>query len=189
MESQQDAEISRLLSAWSDGDLGARDQLIPLVYSELRAIAKRQLHQERADHTLQPTAIVSELYLRLVRQRRVQWRHRREFYGVAAGLVRRILVDYARKRLAVRRGQAEPRVSFDEAFRVQDMKDSSILALHEALEALEQVDPRGAKVVELHAFVGFRFDEIAEVLKIGRATALRDWEHARLWLRRYLTNS
>ncbi len=188
MESH-DAEISRLLSAWSDGDVGARDRLIPLVFDELRAIARRQLRRERVGHTLQPTAIVNELYLRLVAQQKVQWRHRSEFYGVASTLVRRILVDHTRKRQAVRRGQAAPMASFEEALGVPIPEDSSILDLDEALEALGQVDPRGAKVVELHAFGGLSFEEIAEVLKVGRATALRDWSHARLWLRRYLTPS
>lgn len=189
MESH-DAEISRLLSAWSDGDLGARDRLVPLVFDELRTIARRQLRQERVGHTLQPTAIVNELYLRLVSQKQVQWRHRSEFYGVASTLIRRILVDHARKRQAARRGgQAVPMVSFEEALGVPLPEDSSILAVDEALEALSRADPRGAKVVELHAFGGLSFEEIAEVLKISRATALRDWNHAKLWLRRYLTRS
>ena len=189
MESR-DAEISRLLFAWSEeGDLGARDRLIPLVFDELRAIARRELRRERANHTLQPTAIVNELYLRLADQRKVQWRHRREFYGVASTLIRRILVDHARKRQAARRGQAVPMVSFEEALGVPIPEDSSIVDLDEALEALGRVDPRGAKVVELHAFGGLSFDEIAEALKIGRATALRDWNHAKLWLRRHLTRS
>ena len=186
MESH-DAEISRLLCAWSDGDPEARDRLIPLVLAELRAIANRQMKHEQAGHTLQPTAIVNELYLRLVNQKQVQWRHRSEFFGVASTLIRRILVDHARKRRAARRGPAELKVSFDEALGVPAMEDSSILALDEALKALKEVDSRGAQVVELHAFGGLSFEEVAEVLKIGRATALRDWNHARLWLRRYLS--
>lgn len=188
MESH-DAEISRLLSAWSDGDHGARDRLVPLVFDELRAIARRQLLKERHGHTLQATAIVNELYLRLVAQQKVQWRHRTEFYGIASKLIRRILVDHARKRKAVRRGSAPPMASFNEALGVPVPEDSSIVDLDKALEALGQVDPRGADVVELHAFGGLSFEEVAEVLKIGRATALRDWNHARLWLRRHLTGS
>ncbi len=182
-----DQEISRLLGAWSDGDLEARDRLIPLVFDELRAIARRQYERERSDHTLQPTAVVNELYLRLAAQRRVQWRHRPEFFAVAADLIRRILVDHARKRQAVKRGEGEPTVILDEALGLPAMKDPMLLALDQGLKALAGVDPRGGRVVVLHAFGGLTFHEIAEMLGVGRATVTRDWKHARLWLRRYLT--
>lgn len=181
-----DHEISELLCAWSDGDLDARERLLPLVYDELRAIAGHQFGMEPAGHTLQPTAVVNELYLRLAAQKRVQWRHRRQFFGVASKLIRRILVDHARKRRAARRGHGIPRVSFDEALGVAELDDTMLLGLDEALEGLARADPRGAQVVELHAFGGLTFEEIAEVLRVGRATVLRDWKHARLWLRRYL---
>lgn len=180
-------DISRLLSAWSDGDRAARDELMPLVYDQLRGIAQRQWDLERADHTLQPTAVVNELYMRLVSQKRVQWRHRQEFFAVAARLVRRILVDHARKRHALKRGQGEPKVVFDEALGLPHMEDPMLLALDEALTAYAEIDDRGSQVVEMHAFTGLTFDEIASVLKVGRATVLRDWKFAKLWLRRRLT--
>lgn len=181
-----DQEISRLLAAWSDGDRGARDELMPLVYDQLRGIAQRQWEMERDDHTLQPTAVVNELYMRLAKQKQVQWRHRREFFAVAARLVRRILVDHARKRRAAKRGDGEPKVVFDESLGLTEMEDPTLLALDDALTAYAEFDERGSRVVEMHAFGGLTFDEIADVLKVGRATVLRDWKHARLWLRRRL---
>ncbi|MCG8459872.1 MAG: ECF-type sigma factor, partial [Holophagales bacterium] len=131
-----DPEISRLLGAWSDGDLDARDRLIPLVFEELRSIARRQYQMEPSGHTLQPTAVVNELYMRLASQKQVQWRHRPEFFSVAAKLVRRILVDHARRRRAAKRGQGEPRVVFDEALGLPEMEDPMLIALDEGLEAL-----------------------------------------------------
>ncbi|MEM1181920.1 MAG: ECF-type sigma factor [Acidobacteriota bacterium] len=181
-----DSDISRLLTSWTDGDAGARDQLMPLVFDELRTIAKRQYQNERDDHTLQPTAIVNELYMRLAAQKKVQWRHRREFFSVAARLVRRILVDHARKRAASKRGDGEPRVVFDEALGLPAMEDPMLVALDECLNELSQLDERGARIVELHAFTGLTFEEISELLNISRATVMRDWKHARLWLRRAL---
>ena len=181
-----DQEISRLLSAWSEGDLGARDRLIPLVFDELRAIAGRHYQLERREHTLQPTAVVNELYVRLAAQRNVQWRHRREFFAVAARLIRRILVDHARRLQAAKRGRGATRVAFDEALGLPTMEDPMLLALDQALNALAEADPRGARVVELHAFGGLKFHEIADMLRVSRATVMRDWRHARLWLRRQL---
>ncbi|MEM8993463.1 MAG: ECF-type sigma factor [Acidobacteriota bacterium] len=181
-----DSDISRLLTSWTDGDADARDQLMPLVFDELRTIAKRQYKNERDDHTLQPTAIVNELYMRLAAQKKVQWRHRREFFSVAARLVRRILVDHARKRTASKRGDGEPRVVFDEALGLPALEDPMLVALDESLNDLAEVDGRGAKIVELHAFTGLTFDEIAGLLDVSRATVMRDWKHARLWLRRAL---
>ena len=181
-----DPDISRLLSSWSDGDAAARDALIPLVFDELRGIAQRQYQMERSDHTLQPTAIVNELYMRLAAQKRVQWRHRREFFAVAARLIRRILVDHARRRRASKRGDGEPKIVFDEALGLPVMEDPMLLALDHALRSLAGVDARGARIVELHAFTGLTFEEIAEVVEVSRATVMRDWKHARLWLRRAL---
>lgn len=179
-------DISRLLVAWSDGDEGARDRLIPLVMGELRTIARRQWDQERQGHTLQPTALVNELYMKLLNQHKVQWHNRREFFAVSARLVRRILVDHARKRHAAKRGGGEPLLSFDETIGLPPTDDPMLLKLDDALDAYGEADPRGAKVVELHAFGGLTFDEVAATLGIGRATVLRDWKHARLWLRRAL---
>ena len=181
-----DPDISRLLNSWTEGDVEARDRLMPLVFDELRAIAKRQYQNERSDHTLQPTAIVNELYMRLRAQKKVQWRHRREFFAVAARFVRRILVDHARKRAASKRGDGEPRIVFDETLGLPALEDPMLLALDDALRDLADVDERGARIVELHAFTGLTFEEISELLDVSRATVMRDWKHARLWLRRAL---
>lgn len=181
----RDNEVSQLLQEWNRGDTGARDQLISLVFDDLREIARRHFDREIPGHTLQPTALVNELYVRLKKQRSVQWRNRKEFFAVSAKMIRRILVDHARKRRAAKRGDGGPKVSFDEAFGgVVD--DPQLIALDDALQGLEKVDPRGCQVVELHAFGGLSFDEIAEVLKVARSTTLRDWKHAKLWLRREL---
>lgn len=181
-----DSDISRLLNSWTEGDLEARDRLMPLVFDELRVIAQRQYQNERADHTLQPTAIVNELYMRLAAQKKVQWRHRREFFAVAARFVRRILVDHARRRGASKRGDGEPRVVFDETLGLPALEDPMVIALDEALNDLAEVDERGARIVELHAFTGLTFEEISDMLELSRATVMRDWKHARLWLRRAL---
>ncbi len=183
--SARDDDITQLLQAWNDGDIQARDQLIPLVFDDLRRIAQQHFDRQNAANTLQPTALVSELYVKLQGQRRVQWRNRKEFYAISARMIRRILVDYARKRRAAKRGDGGPKISFDEAFGIS-IEEPELLALDDALKDLESIDPRGSRVVELHAFAGLRFDEIAEVLSIARSTALRDWKHARLWLRRHL---
>lgn len=182
-------EVTRLLQAWSDGDEHARDRLIPLVFDELRQIARRQYSLERADHTLRPTALVNELYMRFVEQRTVQWRNRREFFAVAARLIRRILVDHARRHRAARRGGGGPKILFDEALGLPIMEEPRLLELDDALKDLESKDPRGSRVVELHAFGGLSFDEIAEVLEVSRITTLRDWKHAKLWLRRQLSQT
>ena len=179
-------DVTRLLQAWSGGDAEARDQLIPLVFDELRRIASFQLDRENAGHTLQPTALVHELYLKLVDQRSVRWKSRSDFFAIAATLIRRILVDHARKRRAAKRGSDGVKIAFDEALGLPEVQDPSILALDEALQALEKVDPRGSRVVELHAFAGLQHEEIAEVLSISRSTVIRDWNHAKLWLRREL---
>ena len=179
-------EISRLLQAWNRGDKGARDRLMPLVFDELHEIARRQYEKEKPGHTLQPTAIVSELYLKLVRQERVQWQNRQEFFAIAAKLVRRILVDHARRRQAAKRGSDAPKIAFDEALGVPNLDDPALIALDEALKDLESTDPRGSRVVELHAFGGLTFEEIAQAMNLARGTVFRDWKHARLWLRREL---
>lgn len=180
-------DLTDLLRAWSRGNQDARDELMPLIYNDLRSIAARQLRDERPDHTLQPTAVVNELYLRLQAQRRVKWDSRRDFFAVAAKLVRRILVDHARKRRAGRRGGGNVlRVSVDQAVGLPVERAPEILALDDALEALEGHDARGSQIVELHIFGGLTFTEIADVLGVSEATVYRDWNHARLWLRRHL---
>ena len=181
------SDVTRLLHAWSEGDPGARDRLIPLVFDELRRIARHQLQKERLDHTLQPTALVNELYLRLVNQKDVQWESRRDFFAMSATLIRRVLVDYARRHKAKKRGSGGPKISLDEALGVPDSGDPDLLALDDALKALEKIDPRGSRIVELHVFTGLGYREIAEVLDISRSTVVRDWTHAKLWLRRELS--
>ncbi len=178
-------DISDLLRAWNDGETGARDRLMPLVFDQLREIARQHYERESPGHTLQPTALVNELYMKLGRQRNVQWHNRKEFFAIAAKMIRRILVDHARRRRAAKRGDGGPKISFDEALGLT-VEEPILIALDDALKDLEKIDPRGSRVVELHAFSGLKFVEIAEVLGVARSTVLRDWKHARLWLRRQL---
>ncbi len=179
-------EITRLLNAWGDGDSDARDRLIPLVFDDLRQIARRQFEREKPGHTLQPTAIVNELYLKLLHQRQVNWESRRDFFAVSAELIRRILVDHARKRQAKKRGGDGPKIALDEALGVSGEPDPALIALDDALESLAELDPRGSRVVELRIFAGLTLEEIAEILQVARSTVIRDWNHATLWLRREL---
>jgi RNA polymerase sigma factor (TIGR02999 family) len=177
--------ITDLLLKWSGGDATALEQLMPLVYDELRRLAGRYLRRERDNHSLQPTALVNEAYLRLVDQK-VEWQSRAQFYGLAARVMRNILVDHARSRQAAKRGGEQFRVSFDSDR--QGSTDSGIkfLAVHEALERLAIFDAQKAQIVELRFFGGLSIEETAEVLGIGHATVERDWKLARAWLRREL---
>lgn len=178
------AAITELLIAWSDGRRDALDDLMPVVYEDLRRIAAGYMRRERSGHPLQPTALVSEAYLRLVDQRRVQWRNRAHFFGVAAGMMRRILVDTARRRRAERRGGDWERVTltgFDVAANEPGLVD--VLALHEALERLAVFDPQQARIVELRYFAGLTIEEAAEVVGVSEATVAREWTIAKAWLR------
>ena len=177
--------ITDLLLKWSSGDATALEQLMPLVYDELRRLAGRYLRRERDNHSLQPTALVNEAYLRLVDQK-VEWQSRAQFYGLAARVMRNILVDHARSRQAAKRGGEQFRVSFDSDR--QGSTDSGIkfLAVHEALERLAIFDAQKAQIVELRFFGGLSIEEAAEVLGIGHATVERDWKLARAWLKREL---
>lgn len=175
-----------MLGDWSRGNRSALNQLLPLVYAELRRIAARQLRGERANHTLQPTALVNEVYLRLVDQRQVDWHNRAHFFGVAAMVMRRILVDHARRHRAGKRGEGLQCVSIDEARDVAASNEIPILALDEALGRLEEVDSDLAKIVELRAFGGLSVEEAAHVLNVSPSTAKRDWRAARAWLNREL---
>ena len=160
---------------------------MPLVYSELRRLASNYLRRERQGHTLQPTALVNEAYLRLVEQRSANWQNRTQFYGIAAKLMRRILVDHARLKHAEKRGGAEQqRLSITSAGDLSRKPDLDVLALHEALEKLAAVDPQQECIVELKFFGGLSIEETAEVMKLGHATVERDWKMARAWLRRQL---
>lgn len=177
-------EVTQLLVAWGQGDQAARDLLIPLVYQELRRLAHRYMTGERPEHTLQTTALVNEAYLRLVDCRRVRWQNRAHFFAVSAGLMRRILVDYARSRNYQKRGAGAHPISLDENLDLSPQKSASLVAIDEALDALAAFDPRKSKVVELKFFGGLTTEEIGQVLHVSPQTVLRDWKLARSWLLR-----
>jgi RNA polymerase sigma-70 factor (ECF subfamily) len=180
--------VTQLLVDWSNGDQSALDRLMPVVYDELRRLAGNYLRRERAGHTLQPTALVNEAYMRLVDQRQARWQNRAQFFGVAAQLMRRILVDHARVRQAQKRGGSEQeQLSLSEAERLGEKPDIDLLALHEALNELALIDEQQARIVELRFFGGLTIEETAEVLGISHATVERDWTLARAWLRRELS--
>ncbi|HEV7670139.1 MAG TPA: sigma-70 family RNA polymerase sigma factor [Thermoanaerobaculia bacterium] len=181
--------ITQLLVQWSSGDQEAAQQVLPLVYEKLRGIASRQLRLERADHTLQPTAIVHEAYLRLVEQAGLDWPSRSHFFAFAARLIRRILVDYARHRNRAKRGGLSQKVTLHEMANLALEKSTDLAALDEALSTLERVDPRKAAVVELKFFGGLTLDEIAGELKVSPETVSREWRRARAWLYRELKTS
>jgi RNA polymerase sigma factor (TIGR02999 family) len=180
-------EITQLLLDWSDGDRAALDRLMPLVFEELRRMARRHLDGENARHTLQPTALVSEVYLRLVDRRKVQWRNQAHFFGFAAQLMRRILVDYARSRQAAKRGKGSRPVSIEALIDLPERRDLEVLLVDEALTALAREDERQARVVELRFFAGLNNEQIGEVLGISPTTVKREWATARLWLLRELS--
>ena len=174
--------VTRLLLDWSDGDEHARDEMLPLVYDELRRVAAGYLLRERRDHTLQPTALVHEAYLRLVDQRQVNWKNRAQFVGLAAVMMRRILVNHARDRAAGKRGGEMQKVPLSDADEPTKPQDVDVIVLHEALEQLNAVDSRKSRIVELKFFGGLTTNEIAEVLQLSPATVERDWSFARAWL-------
>jgi RNA polymerase sigma factor (TIGR02999 family) len=180
--------ISGLLRAWCKGDLRARDNLLPLVYLELRRCAASYLRRERPDHTLQPTALVHETYLRLTRQDRIAWQNRAQFFGVAAQMMRRILVDHARERHAAKRPGAALRVALSDRIAARQ-PDCEILILDEALQELTLLDPRQGQIVEMRYFAGMSEQEVAEVLSISRSTVTREWQTARAWLYRRMTRT
>ncbi len=180
-------QITRLLLAWGNGDQAALEELMPLVYDELRKVAARHLRRQRPGHTLQTTALVNEAYLRLIDSSRVQWQNRAHFFAVSATLMRRILVDFARERQNLKRGGAAERVSLDEALVVAPERSADLLALDEALNRLAALNPRQAQVVELRYFGGLSEEEAAEALKVSLRTVQRDWNLARLWLYRELS--
>jgi RNA polymerase sigma factor (TIGR02999 family) len=181
-------DVTALLGSWSRGNRTALTELLPLVYGELRRVATRQLRSERADHTLQPTALVHEAYIRLVDQRRVDWRNRAHFFGVAAQIMRRILVDHARRHGANKRGEGVRCLSMDEAKDVAAPNEIPILALDQALDRLEKVDVALTRIVELRAFGGLTIEEAAHVLGVSSSTAKRDWRTAKAWLNRELAS-
>ncbi|MGH9630291.1 MAG: sigma-70 family RNA polymerase sigma factor [Bryobacteraceae bacterium] len=177
-------DVTRLLINWRNGDQQALEQLMPLVYGELRKLANRYLRRERSDHTLQSTALVHEAYLRLVDQRSVQWQNRAHFFGVAAQMIRRILVDHARGHQTSKRGGGAPKLSLDEAVAVAEKRDLDLVALDDALNGLAAIDPQQSRIVELRFFAGLSIEDTAEVLGISPATVKRDWTIAKAWLYR-----
>lgn len=184
------SEVTRLLHAWSDGDADALTRLMPLVFGDLRRIAAAHFARENAGHTLQPTALVHELYLRLRGRRHVDWHNRAQFFSFAGQLMRRILVDHARGRLTAKRGGGATRLDVDAMPNVAaTLDDPEMVALDEALKDLEQIDPRQAKIVELRFFMGLNNKEIATVLGISTTTVKREWQTARLWLFREVKKS
>jgi RNA polymerase sigma factor (TIGR02999 family) len=188
---QSRENVTQLLVKWGEGDQKALDKLMPLVYSELRRLAANYLRRERQNHTLQATALVNEAYLKLIDQRNAHWQNRAHFYGVAAQLMRRILVDHARQHKAAKRGgSAQQRLSITSAGQLGgDLAAEPVLdllALHEALQELAVIDPQQERIVELKFFGGLSIEETAEVMGIGHATVERDWKMARAWLRRRL---
>jgi RNA polymerase sigma factor (TIGR02999 family) len=185
MNAHMAEEVTELLRAWSDGDQRALDGLTPIVYAELRRLAHRYMRRERSDHSLQTTALVNEAYLRLVDCTRMQWKDRAHFFAVSAQLMRRILVDHARRR-NVKRGRGVPHVPFDETAVVGE-ELHTLVALDDALNALAEIEPRKVRVVELRFFGGLSEEEIAHVLKVSPVTVRRDWSSAKIWLYRELT--
>ena len=182
MHPQPDADITQLLRAWGNGDGGALERLTPVVYQELLRMARGYMRRESPDNTLQPTALVHEAYLKLVDAKVAQWQDRAHFFAVSARLMRRILVDSARTRLAGKRGGGAVRVELNDSIDAAALKNEQMVRLDDALEALAQFDPRKASVVELRFFGGLGVEETAEVLKISAQTVMRDWRLARVWL-------
>ena len=175
-------EVTQLLIAWGNGDREALDKLVPLVYDELRRIARRYMDREPAGHTLQTTALVNEAYLRLIEQKGMKWQNRAHFFAISAQLMRRILVSMARARHANKRGGEARQVSLDEALVVSEERAAELVALDEAMNELAALDPRRSRVVELRYFGGLSVEETAEVLNISPETVMRDWKRAKAWL-------
>ena len=179
-------QVTQLLNNWSNGDQAARDQLMTLVYEELHWLAHQYMKRERPGHTLQTSALVNEAFVKLVDQRDVHWQNRAHFFGIAAQLMRRILVDHARSRQSAKRGGGRP-VPLDEALTVSNERSTEVLALDEALNGLAVVDERKTRIVELRFFAGLSIEETAGVLAVSPGTVMRDWTLAKAWLRREMS--
>jgi RNA polymerase sigma factor (TIGR02999 family) len=186
-QTESPAGLTRLLKAWSRGDLQARDDLVPLVYGELRRRANAYLRRERPDHTLQPTALVHEAFMRLMGQDRVSWQNRAHFFAMAAQMMRRILVDHARERQTAKRPEGGIRVRLDDGIGAADPRECELIALDQVVDELTRLDPRQGQIVELRYFGGLSEHEVAEVLSVSRATVTREWQAARAWLYRRMT--
>jgi len=179
--------VTQLLVDWGNGDNRALEKLTPLVYQELKRLAARYLRRERSDHTLQSTALVHEAWLRLIDQRQVHWQNRAQFFGVAAEMIRRILIDHARGRQAAKRGDGAIKLTLDEALFTPDRRDLDLVALDDALKDLARLDPQQSRLVELRYFAGLSIEESAEVLGVSPATVKREWAAAKAWLYRELS--
>jgi len=182
-------ELTELLVAWGNGDDAALARIAPLVHAELYRLAKRYMSRERSDHLLQTSALINEAYLRLIDWKAVRWQNRAHFFGVAAQMMRRILVDFARRRPRVTKEVEALNISLDEAMTVTTEKDADLLALDEALQSLAEIDERKSRIVELRFFGGLSVDETAEVLKLAPITVIREWNKAKAWLYRELSSS
>jgi RNA polymerase sigma factor (TIGR02999 family) len=188
MTTSDSVEVTRLLLAWGKGDEVALEQLVPVVYRELRRMARRYMAAERPDHTLQASALVNEAYLRLVDVRQIEWQNRAQFFGVCAQLMRRILVDFARRQRYLKRGGGARPVTIEENMVIPGAQTTNLPALDDALNALATFAPRKVRVVELRFFAGLSVEETAEVLKVSPDTVVRDWRMAKVWLHRELRN-
>ena len=186
MDGELQHDVTEILHEWSSGDPEAPERLMPFVYDELRRLARTFLSREREGHTLQPTALVHEAYVRLVDQTRVNWQSRAHFYGIASSMMRRVLIDHARAHATEKRGGGTIRLSIDDVQVPLEERAASFVALDEALERLAQFDDRKCKIVEMRFFGGLSDEEIAEVLGVSTRTVLRDWKTVRLWLYREL---
>jgi len=185
MEPSESVDVTKLLRAWGSGDKEALDALTPRVYNELRRMARRYMQNERAGHTMQATALVNEVYLRMVDVNGANWQDRVHFFAVSANMMRRILVDQARTRASARRGGGAHRLNLDDAPEVASpLRDREVIALDDALELLAGLDPRKAKVVELRFFGGLSVEETGQILGISEQSVMRDWKLAKVWLQR-----
>src|SRR5262249_4233920 len=182
-------DVTELLVAWTNGNQAARDQLMSVVYDELHRLARRYMSRESPGHTLQTSALLNEAFLRLVDQKDVQWQNRAHFFGIAAQMMRRILVDYARSRNYAKRGGGAHALSLDEALMVSDARNDQLVNLHEALERLTVFDSRKGQMVELRFFGGLSIEETAEILGVSPGTVMRDWTLAKAWLHREMSSA
>ena len=182
-------DVTALLLEWSGGNRAALDELMPLIYAEFRQLASRALSRERPNHTLQSTALAHELYLKLIDQKRAQWRDREHFFAMASQIIRRILVDYARRLHAQRRGGLDTRITLDEALAPQQDRDFNLVVLDNALEALSQIDSQQARIIELRFFGGLSIEATGRILSVSPSTVNREWNLARAWLYRELSRS
>ena len=189
MSGELQHEVTQILHDWSGGDARAPERLMPFVYDELRRLARAFLAREREGHTLQPTALVNEAYLRLIDQTRVDWQNRAHFYGIASRMMRRVLIDHARAHATDKRGGRAVRLSLEDVELPAEQRAAGLVALDEALERLGQMDERKSRVVEMRFFGGMSDEEIAGALGVTTRTVLRDWKKARLWLYRELSES